>query len=451
MSKDIRIKKGLNIKLKGAAKKEIKDLPRTEIYAIKPTDFHGETPKLSVKVGHKVKAGDILFYAKRNEKIKFAATVSGEISAITRGSKRRILDIRIKADKQDSFKDFGIKDPMTMSRAELKTHLSEAGCFPYINQRPYDIIANPDDDPKSIFVSTFSTAPLAADEAFAMQGMDKDFQTGINALSKLTDGKVHVGIDGNNPGFFEQVENAEVYRVYGKHPAGNVGVQIAKIDPINQGEKVWTLRPQDVAIIGRLFNTGKYDTTRVVAFAGSEVETPRYIKTKQGVKIEYLYDQCILKSAMEMRIINGDVLSGKWVRKNNFLSFYNTLISVIPEGNHYTFFGWMPFTQNRLMSISRTFFSWLTPNKEYDLDTNMNGEPRAMVMTNEMETVFPMDIYPMALLKATMVSDIEKMEQLGIYEVAPEDFGLVDFVSSSKVEAQEIIREGLDLMIKEVG
>lgn len=451
MSKDIRIKKGLNIKLKGAAKKEIYDLPRTEIYAIKPTDFHGETPKLSVKVGHKVQAGDILFYAKRNEKIKFAATVSGEISAITRGSKRRILDIRIKADKQDSFKDFGTKDPKKMSREQIKEHLSASGCFPYIIQRPYDIIANPDDNPKSIFVSTFSSAPLAADETFAMQGMEKDFQTGIDVLNQLTDGEVHVGVDGENPGFFEKVENATIHKVFGKHPAGNVGVQIARIDPINQGEKVWTVKPQDVAIIGRLFNTGKYDTTRVIAFAGSEVDSPHYIKTKQGVKIEYLYDKCIMKSAMEMRIINGDVLSGKWVRKNNFLSFYNTLISVIPEGKHYTFFGWMPFTQNRLMSISRTFFSWLTPNKEYDLDTNMNGEPRAMVMTNEMEKVFPMDIYPMALIKATMVSDIEKMEQLGIYEVAPEDFGLIDFVSSSKVEAQEIIREGLDLMIKEVG
>lgn len=451
MSTDIRIKKGLNIKLKGVAEKSLFDLPRTDVYAIKPTDFHGIIPKLTVRVGDKVKAGDILFYAKNNEKIKFAATVSGEISDITRGAKRRILDIRIKADSEDSFKDFKKINPDKLDAKAIKEHLIEAGCFPYFIQRPYDIIADPNNTPKAIFISSFSTAPLAVDESYAMRGMEVAFQTGINAITKLTNGKVHLSVDGREKSFFDKTENVEIHRVFGKHPAGNVGIQIAKIDPINQGEKVWVIKPQDVAIIGRLFLTGHYDTTRVVAIAGSEVENPKYFKTKQGVKIEQLHNQCVFSSAQEMRIINGDVLSGFWVRKNNFLSFYNTLISVIPEGNHYTFFGWMPFTQNKLLSMSRTFFSWLTPNKEYDLDTNMNGEPRAMVMVGEMEKVFPMDIYPMQLLKATLVSDIEKMEKLGIYEVAPEDFALIDFVSSSKIEAQTIIREGLDLMIKEVG
>lgn len=451
MSQDIRIKKGLDIKLKGTAKKEIFDLPRSEIYAIKPTDFYGVTPKLSVKIGTKVKAGDILFYAKQNENVKFAATTSGKIDAITRGAKRRILDIRIKADSVDSFKDFGIKDPNSMTAEEIKEHLSQAGCFPYFMQRPYDIIVNPNDTPKAIFISSFSSVPLAADQTFAMQGMEADFQIGIDAISKLTEGKVHLSVDGTKNSFFNNTKGVEIHKIYGKHPAGNVGVQINKIDPINQGEKVWTIKPQDVALIGRLFSTGKYDTTRVVAFAGSEVEEPRYIKTKQGVKIDHLYDKCITSAVSEMRIINGNVLSGRWVRKNNFLSFYNTLISVIPEGNHYTFFGWMPFTQNKLFSMSRTFFSWLTPNKEYTLDTNMNGEDRAMVLTGEMEKVFPMDILPMQLLKATLAGDIERMEQLGIYEVIPEDFALIDFVSSSKVEAQSIIRQGLDLMIKEVG
>ena len=451
MSTDIRIKKGLDIKLKGTAEKILFDLPRTDVYAIKPTNFHGIIPKLTIRVGDKVKAGDILFYAKNNEKIKFAATVSGKISSITRGAKRRILDIRILADSKDLFKDFGRKDPKKLTTEEIKEHLIEAGCFPYLIQRPYDIIADPKDTPKAICISSFSTAPLAVDESFAMRGMEEAFQTGIDALEKLTPGKVHLCVDGRETSFFDKTENVEIHRVFGKHPAGNVGIQIGKIDPINQGEKIWVIKPQDVAIIGRLFLTGLYDTTRVIAFAGSEVENPKYIKTKQGVQIEKLHNQCVLSSAQEMRIINGDVLSGHWVRKNNFLGFYNTLISVIPEGNHYTFFGWMPFTQNKLLSMSRTFFSWLTPNKKYDLDTNMNGEPRAMVMVGEMEKVFPMDIYPMLLLKATLVSDIEKMEKLGIYEVAPEDFALIDFVSSSKIEAQTIIREGLDLMIKEVG
>lgn len=451
MSHDIRIKKGLNIKLKGVAKKTLFDLPRTEVYAIKPIDFHGITPKLTIKVGDKVKAGDVLFYSKMNEKVKFVAPVSGEIRDITRGAKRRILDIRITADKEDSFKDFGKKDPNNLDKEEMTNHLSEAGCFPFLIQRPYDIIADPSETPKAIYISSFSTAPLAADEAFALQGEEEAFQTGINALKKLTDGKINLSVDGNQTSFFDKTENVEIHRIFGKHPAGNVGVQIAEIDPINQGERVWVIKPQDVALIGRLFLTGHYDATRVVAFAGSEVDKPRYIKTKQGVKIEELYDKSIMSSAHEMRIINGDVLTGKWVRKNNFLGFYNTLISVIPEGNYYTFFGWMPFTQNRIFSMSRTFFSWLTPNKKYTLDTNMNGEDRAMVLTGEMEQVFPMDIYPMQLLKATLVSDIEKMEKLGIYEVAPEDFALIDYTSSSKVEAQTIIREGLDLMIKEVG
>jgi len=451
MSHDIRINKGLNIKLKGEAEKKLSDLPRTQEYALKPTDFHGIVPKLTVKLGDKVLAGDVLFYSKKNEKVKFVSPVSGQISNITRGEKRRILDVRITADAKDSFKDFGQKDPNNLNREEIKNHLSDAGCFPYLIQRPYDIIADPNDTPKAIFISAFSTAPLAADEAFALKGQEASFQTGINVLSKLTDGNVYLSVNGNETSFFNNVENVEILRVFGKHPAGNVGVQIAKIDPINQGERVWTINPQDVAIIGRLFLTGKYEATRIIAFAGSEVDKPRYIKTKQGVRIEELYNQCISGDAKDIRIINGNVLSGKWVRKNNFLGYYNTLITVIPEGNYYTFFGWMPFTQNRIFSMSRTFLSWLTPNKEYTLDTNMNGEERAMVMTGEMEQVFPMDIYPMQLLKATLVSDIEKMEKLGIYEVAPEDFALIDYTSSSKVEAQAIIREGLDLMIKEVG
>jgi len=451
MSEAIHINKGLNIKLKGRAETTLVNLPRTDIYAIKPTDFHGLIPKLSVRVGDKVEAGTILFYSKGNEKVTFAAPVSGEVSHITRGERRRILDIRIKADAEDSFKDFGKKNPNDLSVDELKAHLSQAGCYPYFIQRPYDIIVNPDDTPKAIFISSFSTAPLATDEAFAMRGMEEEFQTGIDALVKLTSGKVHLAVKGDEASFFNKVKNVSIHRVFGKHPAGNVSVQIEKIDPINQGEKVWTIKPQDVAIIGRLFSTGHYQPTRVIAFAGSEVKNPQYLKTKQGVKIDHLFNNCIVGEAHEIRIINGDVLSGKWVRKNNFLSFYNTLISVIPEGKYYTFFGWMPFTQNRIFSMSRTFFSWLTPNKEYSLDTNMNGEDRAMVMTGEMEKVFPMDIFPMQLLKATMISDIEKMEKLGIYEVAPEDFALIDYTSSSKIEAQEIIREGLDLMIKEVG
>lgn len=449
MSKDIRIPKGLEIKLKGKAEKVLSDLPRSEVYTVSPTEFHGITPKLAVKVGDSVLAGDILFYSKTNELVKFASPVSGKILDIVRGEKRRILEIKISADAENSYKDFGIIDPLKMSSDELKSHLSESGCIPFFIQRPYDVIVNPNDIPKEIFISTFSTAPLSIDEAFALTGFEKEFQIGINAISKLTSGKVHLSVSENEVNFFNKIEKVEIHRIFGKHPAGNVGMQINHINPINKGEKVWTIKPQDIVHIGKLFSTGKYDASRVFALAGNEVEKPQYYRAIQGSQLDKTLDKQVKNS--NVRFIAGDVLSGKKIEKNASLGFYTNLISVIPEGNYYTFFGWMPFTQNQKLSLSRTFLNFLTPNKEYNLDTNLNGEERALVVTGEMEKVFPMDIYPMQLLKACLAGDIEKMENLGIYEVAPQDFGLIDFSNTSKLEAQEIIREALDLMIKEVG
>jgi Na+-transporting NADH:ubiquinone oxidoreductase subunit A len=449
MSKDIRIPKGLDIKLKGTAEKILSDLPRSEVYTIFPTDFHGITPKLLVKIGDKVQAGDALFFSKTNERVKFASPVSGTILDILRGEKRRILEIKISADAKDSFREFGTKDPLKMSSDEVKSHVSETGCFPYFIQRPYEIIVDPNDTPKAIFISSFSTAPLAAHDAYALTGQELAFQTGINVLTKLTSGKVHISVCGTDNSFFDKLDNVEIYRVFGKHPAGNVGVQINQIDPINKGERVWTIKPQDVALIGRLFNTGKYDANRVFALAGSEVEKPQYYKAIQGAQLGKLLTTQVKNT--NSRFISGDVLSGKKIEKESSLGFYTNLISVIPEGDYYTFFGWMPFTQNQKLSLSRTFFNFLMPNKEYKLDTNLNGEERALVVTGEMERVFPMDIYPMQLLKAALAGNIENMENLGIYEVAPEDFGLIDFSNTSKLEAQEVIREALDIMIKEVG
>jgi len=449
MSKDIRIPKGLNIKLKGTAEKTLTDLPRSEVFTIFPSDFHGIIPKLDLKEGDRVLAGDILFHSKANELVKFGSPVSGKILEIRRGEKRSILEIKIKADEVDSYKEFGIKDPMKMSVDEVKSHLSNSGCFPCFMQRPYAVIADPNDAPIAIFISGFSTAPLAASEVFALTGQEKDFQTGIHVLNKLTTGKVHLSVSPDETGFFDKMDKIELYRIFGKHPAGNVGVQINKIAPINKGDKVWTVKPQDVALIGRVFSTGKYDVSRVFAFAGSEVEKPQYYRGKYGTDLAGLFRKQVKNS--KVRFISGDVLSGKNMGNNTSLGFYNSLITAIPEGDYYTFFGWMPFTQNQKLSLSRAFFNWLTPNKEYVLDTNMNGEERALVLTGEMEKVFPMDIYPMQLLKAALASDIEKMENLGIYEVAPEDFGLIDFSNTSKLEAQEVIREALDLMIKEVG
>lgn len=449
MSTDIRIKKGLSIKLKGVAALQLSASVRSKIFALDPPDFHGTTPKMEVKVGDKVKVGDVVFHEKANEQIKFVSPVSGEIKEIQRGAKRRILSVMITADAKDDFKDFGAKTPGKLASSEVKEALLECGCWPMIKQRPYDIIANPADEPKSIFISAVSTAPLTASHEFALQGREKEFQAGIDALSKLSKGKVHLSVQGIAGSFLNNINGVVLHKVSGKHPAGNVGVQIAHVDPINAGEKVWCVHPQDVASIGSLFLTGKYDPSRVIALAGSQVESPEYYSVIRGARIEDLVVGKLKEG--KNRLISGDPLTGSTKKRKEALGFYHDSITVLPEGDYYTFFGWVPFTGNKKFSVSGTFLSWLSPNKEYELDTNMNGEERAFVITGEMEKVFPMDIYPMQLLKATMVGDIEKMENLGIYEVAPEDFALIDFTSSSKIEAQDIIRKGLDLMIKEVG
>ena len=447
MSTDIKIKKGLTIKLKGTASKELETAPRSKVFTIYPTNFHGITPKLTVKVGAKLLAGDVLFHSKSNEEIKFASPVSGELIDIIRGEKRKILALTIKADTTDSYKDFGKKTASNLTGIQIKQALLESGCWAFINQRPYDTLANPIDTPKAIFVSGFDTAPLAADTTFALQGKEDAFQAGIDALTKLTEGKVHLAVQGNS--FLNSIKGASIHNVTGKHPAGNVGVQISKIDPINAGERVWTVKAQDVAIIGNLFLTGQFDVTRVIALAGSEVENPKYYSVKPGTSIADFTDGKLTSD--NVRIINGNPLTGTAVKTKDSIGFYNNEVTVLPEGGEYRFMGWLPFVGKHLHSTSRTSFSFLSPKKEYVLNTLMNGEERAIVETGTMEKVMPIDVYPMQLLKATMIGDIEKMENLGIYEVAPEDFALIDYTNSSKIEAQDIIRKGLDLMIEEVG
>ena len=450
MSEDIRIKKGLTIKLKGKAEESISAAPRSGIFAIQPKDFHGITPKLTVKVGAEVAVGDVLFYSKSNEQIKFTSPVSGTVTEITRGAKRRILAIVNEAKSEDEFKNFGKEDALSLSKEQVLSKILESGCWSFVNQRPYDVIANPADEAKAIFVSSFDTAPLAPNYAFALKGQEAAFQAGINALTKLTTGKVYLSVN-ESSSFFSKTENVELVNVTGKHPAGNVGVQISKVAPISQGEKVWTVNAQDVAIIGNLFLTGEYKPNRVIALAGSEVNAPQYYNVTAGQGLDSLLEGKI--NADNTRVISGNVLTGdKEASKGGYLGHYDNVVSVIPEGNVYRMFGWIPFLgSSTIHSASKTSFSWLSPNKEYTLNTNLQGEERAMVVTGEMEKVMPIDIFPMQLIKAVLANDIEKMENLGIYEVAPEDFALVDYTSSSKIEAQAIIRKGLDLMINEVG
>ena len=342
-------------------------------------------------------------------------------------------------------------DFQKLSVDEIKNTILDSGCWPFINQRPYDIIANPSDKPKSIFISAFNSAPISADISTILSDQEEEFKTGIKVLSLLTDGKINVGVKKDSISFINEIENINIYSVKGPHPSANVGVHIHHLDPINFGERVWTVRPEDVAIIGRLFKTGFYKPFRTIAVAGPPVTNPKYYKTIVGAKISDIINDAGCKTDSLLRFINGDVLSGRKIDYDNFLGFYNNTLSVLREGNNYRMFGWIPFINNEVPSTHRTSFSWLFPNKKYDLDTNMNGEERAIVVTGEMEKVFPMNIFPMQLIKECMAENIEKMENLGIYEVAPEDFSLIDYSSSSKIEAQHIIRKGLDLMITEVG
>jgi len=447
MSKDIRIKRGLTLPLKGEAEKKVLEAPRSKTYAIKPPDFYTAVPKMAIKEGTAVLAGDVLFFSKYDEDLKFTSPVSGTLKEIKRAEKRRIIEVIVDADPTDSFKDFGKMDASSSSAEAVKGRLLESGCGAFINQRPYDIVASPKDTPKAIFISAVSTAPLAADLGFVLKDKVAAFQEGINALKKLTSGKVHLSVDATSEEILKGISGVEFHKVKGPHPAGNVGIQIHKIDPINMGEKVWTVGAEDVAIIGNLFLTGQYRADRTIALTGSEAKDRNYYKIKIGANSADLVGQV----SDDVRIISGDVLTGTKLSNNQHIGFFNNSITLIPEGNNYRMFGWLPFTYNNIHSTSRTSLSWLFPNKKYALTTNLNGEERALVVTGEMEEVMPMDIYPMQLLKECIAGDIEKMENLGIYEVAPEDFALIDYVNTSKLEAQDIIRLGLDLMITEVG
>jgi len=450
MPEVIKIKKGLDINLKGKAEKIFIQSDPSETFAVKPIDFTGIFPKLTVKVDHDVKAGSPLFFNKYKPEVIFTSPVSGKVIAINRGERRRILEVVIRADKEIRYESFTKANPLDLSREQIIENLLESGLWPFIRQRPYHIIANPEDEPKAVFISAFDTAPLAPDYDFALKNDAQPFQTGIDALSKLTSGKVHLGLNGAYPPsrVFAEARNVELHYFRGPHPAGNVGVQIHHIDPVNKGDIVWFVNPQDVVSIGRLFEKGIYDASRIVALSGSEIKSPRYFKTKIGASITNLVEGNV--ETGKLRYISGNVLTGLKIPKDGYIGFYDSQITVIPEGDYYEFLGWC-LPGFKKYSVSRSFFSWLAPKKEYHIDTNLKGGRRAFVMTGEYENVFPMDIYPVQLLKAILVEDIDLMENLGIYEVAEEDFALCEFVCTSKTDVQSIIRQGIDLMIRELG
>jgi Na+-transporting NADH:ubiquinone oxidoreductase subunit A len=451
MSNDIKIKKGLDIKLKGEAEKTTEQAIISNFCTVIPDDFHGVTPKLILKQGAKVKAGEPIFYDKNDASVKFVSPVSGEIVNIPRGEKRKILAIKIQADKEQTYQDNGKFNLDSANGDAVKAHLLASGCWPFIKQRPYDVIAKTDRVPKAIFISGYASAPLVADLDYVLNGKESELQTAVTALGKMTDGKVHVSVGSKSNSPMANLSGITLHKVSGPHPSGNVGTLINKIDPVNKGEVVWTVAAQDLVIIGELLLTGKFNAERMVALAGSSVKKPRYFLTKIGSEVATMvYDNGVDIDGND-RIISGGVLSGKQVKPDGYLDYYSNTITIIPEGDDYEFFGWNKPVFNKI-STSRAFtFSWLTPNKKFDLNTNTNGEHRAFVLTGNYEQVFPLDIFPLQILKACKYQDLDEMEALGMYEVAPEDFALTEFICVSKQPHQAIIRQGLDVMIKEIG
>ncbi len=449
MARTYHLKKGLNIRIKGKAEKQwLSQVSLTEA-AVCPDDFIGLTPKPLLKEGERVKAGTGLFYDKDFPEIQIASPVSGVLKQIKRGAKRKIEAFIIEADKDIEYDtSFAGVSFENLSPQEWKEIFLKSGLWAFIRQRPFNTIANPSLQPKAIFLSAFDTAPLAPDLEFILQGEESYLQSGIEAFKKLVNVPIYVGIQEGHPSVFEQLKGIEINYFSGPHPAGNVGVQIHHVNPINKGETVWVIRPEDLVVIGKFVQKKIYDVSRTIAIVGSELHQTGYIKTIQGAKI----NQLIIKSNISndnSRFISGNVLTGRNAGYEGYLGFYDRMITVIPEGNQYEFMGWAMPGFNKF-SMSRAFFSWLRPKKEYVLNTNYHGGERAYVMTGQYEKVVPMDILPQQLVKAAIIKDIDLMEKLGIYEVVEEDLALCEFVCTSKIEVQKIIREALDYIRSEM-
>lgn len=451
MGKFIKLKKGFTINLVGKAAPKVVEPDQAETFVVKPTDFHGiYMPKPVVKEGDSVKAGTVLFHDKKHESICFTSPVSGEVVEIKRGEKRKLLEIKILADKKvefESFPKYSVSEIANLSVEDLKNQILKSGVWPSIVQRPFGVVADPGVTPKAIHISAFDTHPLAPDYNILFKGHDQAFQVGIDVLKKLTSGAVHINTHATSEvsTVFSQIKGAEVNKFSGQHPVGCVGVQIHHIDPINKGDLVWTLSPLAVIQIGKLFTQGIYDASKLVAVAGSEVKNPQYYKTYTGASVKKFLDNNLKNN--HVRVISGNPLTGTSIGKDGHLGFFDQQVSVLPEGDYYEFIGWITPGERKL-SFHRSIglFSFLSPNKERVVDTNTHGEPRAFVQTGVFEQVTPMDILPTHLLKSILAEDIDEMEALGIYEVIEEDLALCEFVDVSKHKVQEILREGLDLV-----
>jgi Na+-transporting NADH:ubiquinone oxidoreductase subunit A len=451
MGKFIRLKKGFDINLAGKPAAKISNTEQSDTFAIKPDDFKGiYMPKVVVKEGDNVKAGSPLFHDKKNEAIIFAAPVSGEIVEVKRGEKRKLIEVKILADKTVehlSFTKYSVSELANLSREKAKAQLLASGAWPNLVQRPYGVVADPTETPKSIFISAFDSHPLAPDYSFIYKGQEQYFQAGVEVLKKLTSGAVHVNVHSEREisPVFSQVKNAELNKFSGPHPSGCVGVQIHHLDPINKGDIVWTVNPVGVIQIGKLFLNGVLDASRVVAITGSEVKDPSYVKTYAGASVKKFLANNL--NSNHVRVVSGNVLTGTSITTEGHLGFYDQSITVIPEGDYHEFLGWIkPSAKKVSFQRSWGLLSFLNRSREAVLDSNMRGEPRAFVQTGVFEKVVPMDILPMHLIKAIIAEDYDDMEALGIYEVIEEDLALCEFVDVSKHHVQQIVRDGIDLL-----
>ena len=447
MANVIKLRKGLDINLRGRADKGTVEPVKSADCALVPESFGGVVPKVVVREGDSVRAGDALFVDKKHPEVKFVSPVSGTVEAIVRGDRRKVLCVKVKADEVQQYVAFGPKDVASLDGEAVKLALLEAGLFGYIQQLPYAVATTPDTTPKAIFVSAFRDMPLASDFEVELKGNEKDFQTGLTALSKIQKTYLGVGVRQTASALVD-AKDVEINVFDGKCPAGNVGVQVNHVSPVNKGEVVWTVDPAAVIFIGRLFNTGKVDLRRVIAVAGSEVKTPSYVETLVGTSLGAVLEGR-LKATEHVRIINGNPLTGRKSTLEDYIGAHTSEVTAIPEGDdNNELLGWILPRVNQY-STSRSYFSWLLRKKEYDLDARVKGGERHMIMSGEYDKVLPMDIYGEYLIKAIIAEDIDKMEQLGIYEVSPEDFAVAEFVDSSKLELQKIVRNGLDMLRKE--
>ena len=448
MANVIKLRKGLDINLKGKAAEELVTVKEPGFYALVPDDFPGVTPKVVVKEQEYVMAGGPLFIDKNHPEVKFVSPVSGVVTSVERGARRKVMNIVVEAAVEQDYEEFGKQDVARMNADRVKELLLQSGMFAFIKQRPYDVIADPAVAPRAIFVSAFDSNPLAPEFEFALKGEETNFQTGLDALAKIA--KTYLGISvKQKSAALTQAKNVTITAFDGPNPAGNVGVQINRIAPVVKGETVWTIDPQAVIFIGRLMNTGRVDMTRTVAVTGSEVLKPAYTKLRVGALLTSVFAGNVTKDK-ELRYISGNVLTGKQVSPNGFLGAFHSQVSVIPEGNDiHEMLGWIMPRFNQF-SVNHSYFSWLLGKKEYTIDARIKGGERHMIMSGEYDKVFPMDILPEFLIKAIIAGDIDRMEALGIYEVAPEDFALGEFVDSSKLELQRIVRAGLDMLRAEM-